>query len=184
MAGRRPIRYRRARARVGMAGGPLARASDAAERRPAAAEPEFKIDDHIFYLVGQIFAKREQAMVKRLRPLKITYNAMRALLMLLGRDGCTLGELTDATVIERTTLSRTIEGLKRRHIVRCVPRPSDRRHVEVYLTDKGRRVIGDLLPMIVDQNLEAVAGLSPAEVDLLRLLLRRVIANLDRLSAE
>jgi DNA-binding MarR family transcriptional regulator len=170
--------------RVGIAGGPLARSSEAAQKRAVRAAPEFKIDDHIFYLVGQIFAKREQAMVKRLRPLKMTYNAMRALLMLLGRDGCTLGELTDATVIERTTLSRTVEGLKRRHIVRCVPRPSDRRHVEVYLTDKGRQVIGDLLPMIVEQNLEAVAGLSAAEVELLRTLLRRVIANLNRLSAD
>jgi len=162
----------------------LARSSEAAQKQAVRAAPEFKIDDHIFYLVGQIFAKREQAMVKRLRPLKMTYNAMRALLMLLGRDGCTLGELTDATVIERTTLSRTVEGLKRRHIVRCVPRPSDRRHVEVYLTDKGRQVIGDLLPMIVEQNLEAVAGLSAAEVELLRTLLRRVIANLSRLSAD
>ena len=162
----------------------MAKANDAAQKRPAPAKPEFNIDDHIFYLVGQIFAKREQAMVARLRPLKITYNAMRALLMLLGRDGCTLGELTDATVIERTTLSRTIDSLKRRQIVRCVPRPSDRRHVEVYITDKGRRVIGELLPMIIEQNLEAVAGLSPAEVDQLRKLLRRVIGNLDRLSAE
>ena len=162
----------------------MARSSEAAQKQAVRAAPEFKIDDHIFYLVGQIFAKREQAMVKRLRPLKMTYNAMRALLMLLGRDGCTLGELTDATVIERTTLSRTVEGLKRRHIVRCVPRPSDRRHVEVYLTDKGRQVIGDLLPMIVEQNLEAVAGLSAAEVELLRTLLRRVIANLSRLSAD
>lgn len=162
----------------------MARTSEAGRKRAGRAAPEFKIDDHIFYLVGQIFAKREQAMVKRLRPLKITYNAMRALLMLLDRDGCTLGELTDATVIERTTLSRTVEGLNRRHIVRCVPRPSDRRHVEVYLTDKGRQVIRDVLPMIVEQNLEAVAGLGPAEVDLLRILLRHVIANLNRLSAE
>jgi DNA-binding MarR family transcriptional regulator len=162
----------------------LARTSEAGHKRAGRAAPEFKIDDHIFYLVGQIFAKREQAMVKRLRSLKITYNAMRALLMLLDRDGCTLGELTDATVIERTTLSRTIEGLNRRHIVRCVPRPSDRRHVEVYLTDKGRQVIRDVLPMIVEQNFEAVADLSAAEVELLRTLLRRVIANLNRLSAE
>lgn len=162
----------------------MAKSGDMTRRRPAPAVPEFMIDDHIFYLVGQIFSKREQAMVKRLRPLKMTYNAMRALLMLLDRDGCTLGELTEATVIERTTLSRTIEGLKRRQIVRCVPRPSDRRHVEVYLTSKGRQVIRSLLPMIVEQNDEAVAGLSSAEVELLRSLLRRVIANLNRLSAD
>ena len=162
----------------------MAKSKDLARRTADDTPSEFKVEDHLFYLVGQIFAKREQAMVKRLRPLKMTYNAMRALLVLLEWDGCTLGELTDITVIERTTLSRTIESLKRRQIVRCVPRPSDRRHVEVYITDKGRRLIDGILPMLIEQNFEAVAGLSPAEVDQLRSLLRRVIANLNRLSAE
>jgi DNA-binding MarR family transcriptional regulator len=164
-------------------GGNLAKTKGLA-RKAADAPSEFKVEDHLFYLVGQIFAKREQAMVKRLRPLKMTYNAMRALLVLLEWDGCTLGELTDITVIERTTLSRTIESLKRRQIVRCVPRPSDRRHVEVYITDKGRRFINGILPMLIEQNREAVAGLDADDVERLRALLRVVVGNLNRLSAE
>jgi len=162
----------------------LPKNKDLAQRKADDTATAFKVEDHLFYLVGQIFAKREQAMVRRLRPLKMTYNAMRALLVLLEWDGCTLGELTDITVIERTTLSRTIESLKRRQIVRCVPRPSDRRHVEVYITDKGRRLIDGILPMLIEQNREAVAGLDTDEVQRLRALLRVVIANLNRLSAE
>jgi DNA-binding MarR family transcriptional regulator len=160
----------------------LAKAGETARKRPAPAVPEFKVEDHLFYLVGQIFAKREQAMVRRLRPLKMTYNAMRALLVLIEWEGCTLGELTDITVIERTTLSRTIESLKRRQIVRCVPRASDRRHVEVYITDKGRRLIDGILPMLIEQNREAVVGLDAEDVERLRALLRVVIGNLRRLS--
>jgi MarR family transcriptional regulator, lower aerobic nicotinate degradation pathway regulator len=162
----------------------LAKTNDLAQRKAVEKTSAFTVEEHLFYLIGQIFAKREQAMVKRLRPLKMTYNAMRALLVLLERDGCTLGELTDITVIERTTLSRTVDSLKRRQIVRCVPRPTDRRHVEVYITDKGRRLIEGILPMLIEQNREAVAGMNGDDVFRLRALLRDVIANLDRLSAD
>lgn len=63
-----------------------------------------------------------------------------ALLEIEKQEGFTLKELSDSLELDKSTLSRTIDGLVQSgHVIRA-GHPSDRRFVRLRLTDKGREV--------------------------------------------
>lgn len=146
--------------------------------RSGAFAPKLRIDDHIFYLIGQIYSSRAQAMAQLLRPTGMTYNAWKTLFWLSDRAGSTLKEIADATVVDRTTLSRTVERVIANGLVRRRVRASDKRHGELFLTARGRRVFATLVPFSLAQNGIAVRGLSGADVDVLLRTLRLLVGNL------
>lgn len=68
----------------------------------------------------------------------LTFEQIMVLHMLNENDGRSLSELAQAAGRERTTLTRMIDGLKKRNLVAIIPDRVDRRQKLVYLTDSGR----------------------------------------------
>ncbi len=76
--------------------------------------------------------------------------------------------LAPSTIAARlmvTTGSMTslLDTLERRGLVRRQPHPSDRRQLQVYLTDEGQTLVDTFLPEIVTVQTEIVAGMSEAD---------------------
>src|SRR5262245_38170558 len=151
-----------------------------ARRRLRAARggaDSFKLDRHIFYLFGQIYGRRDQQLAKSLRAFRISVPQYRVLAALTDLGSCTINRLSDLTVVDRTTLSRTLDRMEKNGLVMRKRVEADKRSYEMRLTAGGRAMFRRIWPVLDYHNTRAVAGLSRNELDRLRKTIDKMIAN-------
>lgn len=144
-------------------------------RRPSPAS--FKLDDHIFFLFGQIYGRRDLQLAKSLRGYGLSVAQWRVLGALTANEGCTINRLADLTVVDRTTLSRTLDRMAASGLVARRQVANDKRSFEIWLSDGGRRALARIWPVIAYHNRRAVKGLSNTELQALKRIVRKMIAN-------
>ena len=82
-----------------------------------------------------------------LRPLDLS-NGQFSLLMALNRPGAPrMKDVAPVLAMDRTTLTATLKPLERRGLVRVEPDPDDRRSRRLHLTDAGRDLLVEALPI-------------------------------------
>lgn len=102
----------------------------------------------------------------------------RVLAALRERDGQRLTELAGRTSIEISTLSRLVAGLEANGLVIRDRDSDDARAIAIRLSDAGEALTARLTPAAESLEHTALAGLSEAEVTLLKDLLHKVYDNL------
>jgi DNA-binding MarR family transcriptional regulator len=137
------------------------------------------LDDLIPYLMNRIVSRLNQNLAEKLRARRLTFQHWRVLAALYRSDGETLSQLVEWTVIPQSTLSRLVDRMTQaRLVVRKPARRTDSRFIEVWLTDKGREVYEEIVPLALSEHEAALDGLSAEEVAALAATLRRVMTNL------
>jgi DNA-binding MarR family transcriptional regulator len=142
--------------------------------------PAFDLPQHVFFLVTQLMARRNRALAERLQPLGLTVQKWRVLAVLDYSPGCTMSDLADLTSVDRTTLTRTLDQLVEERLVDRRPAAHDRRSTRLALTRRGAALLRRVLPLVIEQNEQAVRGFSAAEIERLRGDLRRMFHNLGK----
>jgi len=64
-------------------------------------------------------------------------------------------------------------------LVKRESRPDDKRQVELLLTSKGQKMYEAMLPTVVEIRKKGVEGLSTKEAEQLKMLLSKMIQNLE-----
>jgi DNA-binding MarR family transcriptional regulator len=137
----------------------------------------FKLERHIFYLFGQIYGRRDQQLAKSLRPFGLSVPQWRVLAALVDLRTCTINRLSDLTVVDRTTLSRTLDRMERNGLVARKRVEADKRSYEMHLTAAGRAMFRRIWPVMSYHNARAIAGLSARELARLKSIIEKMIAN-------
>lgn len=104
-----------------------------------------------------------------------------ALLMVLWRDGpLPVGRLAEVTLRDRTTVTRVVDRLVAKGLLKRMDEEGDRRQVIVHVTNLGRRienpVVGAVAPLIE----KASQGIAQKEVEITLSVLQRMADNLER----
>ena len=144
---------------------------------PRIGAEDFRLDNHIFYLFGQIFGHRNVVLNRELRQFGIDYPRWRVLAFLNERPDCSMLELAGGTAVDRTTLAYTIRHMVQEGLVRRAKRPSDRRSVVLGLTPRGNLMLKKILPTVLGINDQCLSGFPESEVRTLLAQLRRIIDN-------
>jgi MarR family 2-MHQ and catechol resistance regulon transcriptional repressor len=84
------------------------------------------------------------------------------------------GELAEKLLKSNANLTLVVDNLEKSGLVARARDPADRRFVVVKLTDRGQRLIARLFPRIARQVADELKLLSPAELDELGRLCKRV----------
>lgn len=82
-----------------------------------------------------------------LRPAGIRTTQFTLLNILRAYPGVTVQKLAEATLIERTTLSRNVRTMEREGWIELRPRPTDRRYTELHITKAGLAKFEEALPL-------------------------------------
>lgn len=107
-----------------------------------------------------------------LRPFDLT-NGQFSLLMSLNRPAPPrMGEVAEVLAMDRTTLTAALKPLERRGLVEVLPDETDRRTRRLRLTDAGRSVLVEALPVWRRTHGEVEALLAGSDPDGLRADLR------------
>lgn len=93
-----------------------------------------------------------------LQPVNLKATQFTVLAALSGRGPLPLSQLADALVMDRTTLTRNLQPLTKRHLVDTAP-GGDRRVRTIRLTPKGKRLYAKALPSWQAVQSQLVDGL-------------------------
>ena len=102
-----------------------------------------------------------------------------AVLLILWSQGAqSPGALADATIRDRTTLTRLLDGMVGKGFVVRREDPADRRRQLVEVTASGQALRHDLVPIARALIAEAAGDISPADLQTTVTTLRQMTANL------
>jgi DNA-binding MarR family transcriptional regulator len=95
-------------------------------------------------------------------------------------EGLSQRELSERVNTTEPTTQSALLRMEKQGIIRRVKNAEDRRANRIYLTPKGRKLEAAMIPYAMEVNRVARDGLDDAEIEMLRALLNKMRANLQR----
>jgi MarR family transcriptional regulator, organic hydroperoxide resistance regulator len=144
-------------------------------------KPSLNLSDYLPYLVnrvGTVIADQfgEEALARH----GLSIAMWRVMAALSANGSQRQIDLAELTSIDASTLSRLVTRLTRTGLATRTRSASSNREVVVALSAKGNALMARLIPLARAIEGDANAGLSPAELSVLKRALRRMYANLKQ----
>ena len=99
--------------------------------------------------------------------------------MLWDTEGLSQVELAQRMMVEKASLTSVLQAMEKSGLILRTRNADDHRKVNIFLTAAGRRLKEKVLPLGAGINRRAARGRSAEEVRKLRILLARVMRNLQ-----
>ena len=139
---------------------------------------EIGLENFAPYLMNRIMGRYNAALQDEMAKLGLTTPQMRSLAVLSVRDGILIGELAVYAVVQPSTLSRALETLNEKELVRSETDEQDNRATRIFITDKGRSAYDQLWPHMSKAYESMFEGVDVAEkyafVGTLQTILRNI----------
>jgi DNA-binding MarR family transcriptional regulator len=130
------------------------------------------------YLMNRIMGRYNATLREDFRRQHRTIPQVRTLAVLSVMDGVTVGDLSVYTVIEQSTLSRTLDALEGHGLVRRETAETDSRVRKVYLTDEGRAEFARAWPAMHEAFEHMFEGIDDAEYAAFIGTLQKMLKNI------
>ena len=131
------------------------------------------------YLVRRTHRAFTRALQARIAPHGVSIGMWYFLRVLWQEDWISQRELSQRVGMMEPTTASALTNMERKGFVRRLRNRTDRRIVNVFLTERGRALRGELLPLAAAVNEAALRGVSADELGRLRALLGKLQAGLD-----
>jgi MarR family transcriptional regulator, transcriptional regulator for hemolysin len=132
---------------------------------------------HLISLAARGFARLSEA---RLKPLGFGVGHLPVLVALRDGRASTQRDLARFAKIEQPPMAQMLARMERDGLIHRAPDPADGRSSRVTLTKATEARLPDAIAVLLRGNNEALHGFTDEEASLLVALLKRLIANLDR----
>jgi DNA-binding MarR family transcriptional regulator len=157
--------------------------------RPAAPPVFYKPgnyqpDESIGYLMRRILAAVSQEVERELEPSGLTNAQWVPLLKLYMGSASTVAELARECMLDTGGMTRLLDRLEVKGLVRRVRSNEDRRVVNLELTDEGRAAAKEIPTTLCNVQNAHMRGFTVEEWQTLKGMLRRILANALAIQAE
>jgi DNA-binding MarR family transcriptional regulator len=132
------------------------------------------------YLMNRIMGRYNASLRDEMKGLGLTTSKMRALAVLAVIEGPLIGELAVYTVIEQSTLSRSLDQLVAEGLVRRETDAYDSRATRVFITDAGRAAFETLWPHMTAAQGRMFRGIPEDERRAFVGTLQKMLANIRK----
>jgi DNA-binding MarR family transcriptional regulator len=99
------------------------------------------------------------------------------LVNLRNRDGQLHQELADSTYKDKTTVTRLLDGLEKKGLVKRTAGTTDRRQRRISITGRGKELLARLGPLAVETQSRSLQGIDPGELEICRNVLLKIYSN-------
>ena len=106
-----------------------------------------RLDEHLCFLMDVATRRITKFYNRRLRKFGITYNHLFILKCLWEQEGVNVKDLSKELFLDSSSLTGHLDRMERAGLVVRKDDPKDRRALQVFLTDKGRRLKQQLQPI-------------------------------------
>jgi DNA-binding MarR family transcriptional regulator len=139
--------------------------------RTAPPAPRF-VDDYLLYQLASVSSGASEAFYRIVRGHGLKPPEWRVLGSLDGDEGATITGLADLSFMEQSRMTRLVERMEAKGLVRRVADQGDRRRVRVFYTDQGRALANVLIAEAKAHESHVLALLTPTEAARLKSLLQ------------
>lgn len=141
----------------------------------ALSEADWSLQQNVAFRMDSITSRMNQELRDSvLRDLDLTHAHFRVLQVLFEIDGQQIGDIARSIVIRQPALSRVIDQMEARKLVRRKQDKDDNRYMRVFLTPTGKRAYQDAWPAAHQIVEDALAGVTMEERERLLELLKRI----------
>ncbi|ANN72827.1 MarR family winged helix-turn-helix transcriptional regulator [Bordetella bronchialis] len=136
-----------------------------------------RVEENPGYLIRLVFNSLNRALDQEMAPLGLTATQWRPVAMVaLGRAD-TAAELARLNEVDTGAMTRTLDRLEAKKLLRRKRSEQDRRVVKIELTEEGQAMVREIPANIARTVNHYLRGFSEKEVELLTHFLRRMLAN-------
>jgi len=156
----------------------MQRQTDAPDPEQPPAETGGFLDNYLLFLLAAASTAASAGFhaIARAEGLKVA--EWRALASLHDEDGQMITRLAALALMEQSAMTRVIERLEDRQLVRRAGDSRDRRRVRVCLTPEGRKLLEKLIPQARAHEAGLLAALPAGHRDAIKPLLAGLLASL------
>jgi DNA-binding MarR family transcriptional regulator len=133
------------------------------------------------YLVRDAHRAYQRLLEKRIAPYGVTRGQWYFLRVLWDEDGLSQRELSARVGMMEPTTVIALRGMEKSGLIRRVRSADDKRKAQVWLTPKAKRMRKTLLQVARGITDQAEAGIHRDDLAVLRRIMPRITANLDRI---
>jgi MarR family transcriptional regulator for hemolysin len=135
---------------------------------------------HLISLAARGFARLSEA---RLKPLGFGVGHLPVLVALQDGRASTQRDLARFAKIEQPPMAQMLARMERDGLIQRAPDPADGRSSRITLTEVAEARLPDAVAVLLRGNREVLRGFTDEESGMLTGLLKRLIANLDRIAS-
>jgi DNA-binding MarR family transcriptional regulator len=137
----------------------------------------YRVGESVGYLIKRVMAVVSTALDQELSGYDITYQQF-SILMILSDTGCsTAADLARITCGDTGAMTRMLDRLEAKDVIRRVRSSADRRIVNIELTEAGL-IFASKMPIVAINVMNRyLQGFEAAELELMKGFLRRILAT-------
>jgi DNA-binding MarR family transcriptional regulator len=163
---------------AGPAGGGRSRSGTA--KKPAASHDEIAVYQlQVITTIRHILGNLRHSGMELLSEVELSYPQILVLYALLERGTLTVGELADQLKVSQGVVSRTVDRLVDKGLLDRVRDSSDRRVVNVTLSDEGRTHAIRMISYHAERLERQFSETSPSDREVFLKMLRQIDSGLD-----
>jgi DNA-binding MarR family transcriptional regulator len=132
------------------------------------------------YLMNRIMGRYNASLREEMAGLGLTTPKMRALAVLSVIEGPLIRELAVYSVVEQSTLSRSLDQLAAEGLIRREADAADSRATRIFITEAGRTAFETLWPHMSEAHSRMFRGIPPEERRAFVGTLQKMLANIRK----
>ncbi len=136
------------------------------------------VSDYLLYLLAAASDRASTQFHACVRERGLRVPEWRVLACLHDRDGAMITHLAVLSLFEQSRLTRIIVQMEERGLVRRRSDPQDGRRVRVFLSDKGRQLAAELVPLAKQHESSLMSLLREDHAEALKPSLQALLATL------
>ena len=137
----------------------------------------YRVEESVGYLVNRLAQTVGRELDRRMIDLGLTDAQWKPLLMLHQGECSTAADLSRIACHDTGAVTRLLDRLEAKGLIRRVRSAEDRRVVNLELTEAGEKIAAEVPKIIVGLANQVVAGFSPDEFEKFKNLLGRALLN-------
>jgi DNA-binding MarR family transcriptional regulator len=137
----------------------------------------FRPEESIGYLIKAAYLSMQRAIDVEVAPMDLTAMQWTPLLRMAAGQADTAAELARIVGMDTGAMTRMLDRLEHKGLIRRSRSAEDRRVIKLELTEEGRHKANQIPPLLQKVSEMHFAGLNEAERESMKVMLRRMLAN-------
>lgn len=138
---------------------------------------DYRLSESLGYLIKRTMSMLSTALDQELTRYDLTHPQFSILMILAEHNCSTAADLARETCGDTGAMTRMLDRLEAKGIVRRVRSSEDRRIVNIELTEAGRLAVKKMPILAINALNHYLQGFSRDELELMKSFLRRLLAN-------
>lgn len=142
---------------------------------------KLRFQDYISIKIHKTDLQLTNYIKEKLAPYNLAPEQNLIMMLLWEKDGLTQNQLVEALTKDKTNIARMAASLENKGFVKRINCDKDRRSIRLYLTETGKELGKDIIPIAEQFDTVVCNGITKDELEQLEKLLKKMNANVERL---